>query len=803
MTKRYTGGVISSSLPTVNAAGASGVFLLSQQSDYQSRNSWPPFKVEESLRFRAASSAYLSRTPSVASNQKTWTWSGWVKRSDVSANDTRLFGAGSSNSNRVLIAIENYISVVGTNSGSNVLVLQTTAYYRDPSAWYHIVVACDTTQSTSSNRVKVYVNGVQVTAFGTATYPAQNTDLRINSTDAHVHGTRGTYSVDSNFDGYMSEINFVDGQALTPSAFGATDKDGNWSPIAYTGTYGTNGFYVNFRDNTSATTMGYDYSGNGNNWTLSGFNVSTANTTYDIMIDVPEDQSDGTANNRGNYATLNPLYKGYGGYTSLTPTNGNLNQLGTVSGNNGTATQPIAGKTYFEMTVTASSGGSFFPGIINESGSPRYYDNSGTYYDGSSSSSYGASFTTNDVIGVAVDNDALSITFYKNGAAQGTKTSAFPAGTWFPFFYTSNNQAIAANFGQRPFAYAPPSGFKALNTFNLPEPTIKQPNKYMDVNIWTGNGTSQNIVNNGSMQPDWVWVKQRNGTYRHQLVDAVRGATKSLFSSDSDAEATYQGVTAFNSNGFSVGTELGTNENGSTFVGWQWNAGNANTTNTSGTITSIVRANPTAGFSIATYTGNGSAGATVGHGLGATPAMIIVKNRSGSNFWIVQHQSLTGITWNLYLNGTDSQQNDGQFTAKSSTTVTLRSGGSVNTNSSNYVMYCFAPIAGYSAFGSYTGNGSSDGPFVFTGFRPRFVMWKRTNSVNDWYMIDTSRSPYNEAINPLAANLNSQESDLGTNIDFLSNGFKPRQTGGHINASGGTYIYMAFAEAPFKYARSR
>jgi hypothetical protein len=773
--------------------------------------------VEESLRFRASNSAYLSRTPSVASNQKTWTWSGWVKRSDVSANDTRLFGAGSSNSNRVLIAIENYISVVGTNSGSNVLVLQTTAYYRDPSAWYHIVVACDTTQSTSSNRVKVYVNGVQVTSFSTATYPSQNTDLRINSTDAHVHGTRGTYSVDSNFDGYMAEVNFVDGLQLTPSSFGATDKDGNWSPIAYTGTYGTNGFYVNFRDNTSATTVGYDYSGNGNNWTLNGFNVSTANTTYDIMFDVPEDQ-DG-ASVRGNYCTLNPIKNTLAAYGTIS--DGNLKVKGTNGSINclATGTMAFAGKMYCEITIevrgnnTTGAGVGVVP-ITNNQFQVAINMSAGIYYlvngekeVAGTNSAYGSSYTTGDVIGIAVDTVAETVTFYKNNVSQGSisGTGVISAGV-LPYigFEDVGSPSIICNFGQRPFAYTPPSGFKSLNTFNLPEPTIKQPNKYFDVNLWTGNGTSQNIVNNGSMQPDWVWVKQRNGTYRHQLVDAVRGATKSLFSSDSDAEATYQGVTAFNSNGFSVGTELGTNENGSTFVGWQWNAGNANTTNTSGTITSIVRANPTAGFSIATYTGNGSAGATVGHGLGATPAMMIIKNRSGSNFWIVQHQSLTGITWNLYLNGTDSQQNDGQFTAKSSTTVTLRSGGSVNTNGSNYVMYCFAPIAGYSAFGSWTGNGSADGPFIYLGFRPRWVMWKRTDASggNGWYVLDTARSTYNVMGERLYPNLVAA-GGVDTQVDYLSNGFKLRTTDTDSNGSGATYIYAAFAENPFKYARSR
>ena len=300
MSKRYTSGVVSSTSPTVNAAGASGVFTLNQQSAAQSTNNWPPYKIEESLRFRNSASARLTRTPAVAGNKQIWTMSFWLKTSK-SNFDYYLFESstdGGNNERTVLAFNSGKLQFRHIDGGSAVLSLETSQVFRDPSAWYHIVLAVDTTQATSSNRVKMYLNGSQITAFGTSTYPNQNLNTDWNGATAHAFGA-STYP-DSYADGYFSEIYNIDGQALTPSSFGATDKDGNWSPIAYTGTYGTNGFYVNFRDSTSAATMGSDYSGNGNNWTLSGFNVSTANTTYDIMIDVPEDQSDGTANNRGN-----------------------------------------------------------------------------------------------------------------------------------------------------------------------------------------------------------------------------------------------------------------------------------------------------------------------------------------------------------------------------------------------------------------------------------------------------------------------------------------------------------------------
>ena len=818
MTKRYTGGVVSSSLPTVNAAGASGVFLLSQQSDYQSRNAWPPYKIEESLRFRASATGYLSRTPSTAGNRKIMTLSCWVKRG-ILGGQPRIFSAGTDNYISFALtsdAIE--LNLRNGGSGSNVFLI-TTPVFRDPSAWYHIVMAIDTTQATASNRVKLYVNGVQITAFSTTNYPTQNNDMNsFNNSVAQYIGVLGDITYP--FDGYMSEINFIDGQALTPSSFGATDKDGNWSPIAYTGTYGTNGFYVNFRDNTSATTMGYDYSGNGNNWTLSGFNVSTANTSYDIVIDVPSDQSDGTANNRGSYATLNPL----GGlYSSLQGTLSNGNLTGTTATSDQKAilaTMPVNGsstdKWYWEVTATSKTSTYWaigvFPYNINQySATSGYsqYRSDGAIYVNTTNVATVASYTAGDVIGVTFDASNNELKYYKNGTLVTTQTVSNSAGfNIYPGVGSDNSGSSSVNdfnFGQRPFAYAPPSGFKTLNTFNLPEPTIKQPNQYFDTTLYTGDGTANRAITGLNFQPDLVWAKSRSATYYHGLFDPIRGGAV-LYSNATDVEDATEKIT-FNSNGFTTPNKTSDfiNVNAATYVAWQWNAGGANTTNTSGSITSIVRANQTAGFSIATYTGNGTGGATVGHGLGVAPSMVIVKRRNGVASWIVNHTSAgTGF---LLLENDIAYSSAATYwtTAPTSSLLpTLTSNSEVNANGGTYVAYCFAPVAGYSAFGSYTGNGSSDGTFVYTGFRPKFVMFKRTNSTGVWGIWDTSRSSNNAATFRLTANGSGAELNLAaTTIDILSNGVKFRTTDSDINASGSTYIYAAFAETPFKYARSR
>jgi hypothetical protein len=333
----------------------------------------------------------------------------------------------------------------------------------------------------------------------------------------------------------------------------------------------------------------------------------------------------------------------------------------------------------------------------------------------------------------------------------------------------------------------------------------------MAATLWTGTSTAQNIsnaVNGVSFQPDLVWTKCRNVAYYHTWMDSVRGISKGIYSNSAIAEetdATY--YTAINANGFTVGTSNSTNNNSYAFVGWQWKAGGTAVSNTAGSITSSVSANTTAGFSVVTYTGTG-ANATVGHGLGVAPSMVIVKSRSVVENWPVYHASMNAspATGRLILDGTaafTSSPTTWNNTAPTSTVFSIGTASAPNTNASTNVAYCFAPVAGYSAFDSYTGNGSADGPFVYLGFRPRWIMIKASSFAGEsWYLFDTTRSTSNVIGQVLVANQTTVEFSFVT-LDVLSNGFKIRTTNSLCNTSGATYIYAACAENPFKYANAR
>jgi hypothetical protein len=336
----------------------------------------------------------------------------------------------------------------------------------------------------------------------------------------------------------------------------------------------------------------------------------------------------------------------------------------------------------------------------------------------------------------------------------------------------------------------------------------------MDVALYTGNGSTQSITGL-AFSPDFVWIKCRSSANGHALMDVVRGSSQRLFSELTDAEDSTASLTSFDSNGFSVSTVGGvsgrTNQSSQTYAGWCWDAGTSTVSNTQGSITSQVRANATAGFSVVTYTGNGTSGATVGHGLNVAPQLLIVKRRSSAGStanWAVWHGSLTAGQ-NLFLNTTDSASaySPSRFTSTLPTSTVFSIGGGDETNYSGgtFVAYCFAPVVGYSSFGSYTGNGSSDGPFVYTGFRPKWIMYKiYSGDTSHWFIHDTARSPYNESNYHLWANLsNAEPTSIFYPIDILSNGFKIRSSNVNINGSGYGFIYMAFAEAPFNYSRAR
>ena len=771
-----------------------------------SGNQGAAYNLERSLRFRSSASAFLNRTPSL-SNRKTWTYSFWAKLGNIAANKCFMEAGVSGLDTYTLIWVESNGSfrITQDEGAGGTLLLASSALHRDPSAWYHFIVAVDTTQATDTNRVKMYVNGVQITSFSTTTYPTQNRDTYINSIFQHRIGTR-VRGTGMEYDGYMTEVNFIDGQALTPSDFGETDTiTGVWKPKRYTGTYGTNGFYLKFNNLTSTSTLGNDFSGNSNTWTVNNVSL-TAGATYDSMTDVPTLTSATAAN----YAVLNPINVDPAN-PSGTITNGNLNVSNTTSQALSYATIGFtSSKYYYEYTVTTLP--STVTAFVGVGASPygastlrAYRYDTGEYFNGTAWAAYGATWTANDVIGIAIDMTGQTIEFFKNGTSQGQKTSIGLTGTTvFPLFYMNGNNAAAnVNFGQRPFAYTPPSGFVALNTFNLPDSTIVAGNKVMDATLFTSTGTTQTVTNAGGFKPDLIWTKVRGATFNHYLVDTNRGLANNLNSDLTIAEVSYpQFVTTANSNGFTLGTS--NYANGNSVVGWQWQAGQGTTSsNTAGSITSTVSANTSAGFSVVTCTTPASGTFTVGHGLGVAPSFVITKGRTTAGYtWNVYHRS-AGAGGLLVLNSSNAFSSNTGVWQNTNPTSTLFYGNSSNWGGSEpYVLYCWAEVAGFSKFGSYTGNGSTDGVFVYTGFRPKWIMFKRTDSGAGWLMLDSARNTFNVMNNQLYANAADAESG-GATADFLSNGIKIRETGGGTNASGGTYVYAAFAENPFKNSLAR
>jgi len=789
------------------------------------------YQISRSLRFNSADSAYLSRTPSSAGNRKTFTVSYWAKRGTLGVTQY-LFAADSGTTESTWFQVgafdNNGTSYDSTGLGTwTTSGGQTPAIYRDTSAWYHFVWAVDTTQATASNRVKLWVNGVQQTLSTIGI--TQNADLAWNNSGVvHYIGARIDAGPRQFFDGYLTEIYNIDGQALTPSSFGETNaQTGVWRPKKYSGSYGTNGFYLNFSDNsnTTAATLGKDYSGNGNNFTPNNFSVS-AGAGNDSLVDTPTLYGTDTGAGgsvRGNYCTFSAVDKA----TTVTLSNGGLDLIGTNAGGRARASMAVSsGKWYFEFLMVAIDGGGYNgfmattarADVTGGGGTTDLGVNADTWgvpngFNGQvrNNGTNGGSITgiTNGQIGMfALDMDSGKFWYGINGTWV---NSGDPATGANPVYSNLSGYTIAAaighgvntsisysyNFGQRAFSYTAPTGFKALCTQNLPTPTIAQGNKYMDASIYTGNGTSQSLTL--GFQPDFTWFKARNIGYSSILTNSVTGGSNYLVTSSTATEQGGQSlVTSWTSTGVNIGSWIAVNESTITYVAWSWKAGGTAVTNTTGSITSSVSANPTSGFSVVTYTGvtNG----TVGHGLGVAPHMIIVKSRAGAQNWFIYHIS-NGATKYMTFSTDSSTTSSGAWNDTAPTSSVFTTGSFFSTNT--MLAYCFAPVAGFSAFGSYIGNGSTDGPFVYTGFKPRFVMIKdATTASTQWTMLDSARNNYNVVDARLIANLSNSENAQNF-LDFTSNGFKLRDTYSVINQSGATLIYMAFAESPFKYALAR
>jgi hypothetical protein len=328
--------------------------------------------------------------------------------------------------------------------------------------------------------------------------------------------------------------------------------------------------------------------------------------------------------------------------------------------------------------------------------------------------------------------------------------------------------------------------------------TINKPNQYFDTKLYTGNGSTQTITGL-NFAPEFVWLKDRTSAYNHAVFDKVRGAQKRIFTNLTNTEDTASDtLTAFNSDGFTLGSNVGINTNSNNYVSWNWDANGAGVSNTQGTITSTVSANTTSGFSIVSYTGNSTAGATIGHGLGVKPSMIITKQRSGDVAEPAVYHTSTGATKFFKLNTSDAVITNSTLWNNTEPTSTVFTVGTAALTNASFpiIAYCFAEVKGFSKFGSYVGNGSTDGTFVYTGFKPAFVMLKASSSTSQWGMLDNKRNTFNPTAKELQASLSDAETDYTNRIDILSNGFKLKTTTSQNNSSGVTYIYMAFAEQP-------
>lgn len=803
----------------------------------------PAYPINNSLRFRRNASARLTRTPSSAGNRRTWTWSGWVKRGDFGA-DQWLFGADDGVLYSDITLTSDYLAFRHIPNTSGLFYRwRTPGVFRDPSAWYHIVVAVDTPQATGADRVRIYVNGAEQTGLvdaggGGGGFIPQNTNTFINANVSHMIGmfVRGSSSI---LDGYLAEVHFVDGQALTPNDFGLTDTNGNWQPKAYGGTYGTNGWYLKFDDATSLTTLAEDRSGNANNWVATNVSL-TAGATYDWMLDTPTN----------NFPTWNPLFRDSAAMHTIT--DGGLSAYSPAAPagwqhTRATQTIPPSGKWYWEWTLTQSVGNgqgaalsigavnraAFGNGINNGTGFAGLLFSTQTLptdqrqiskMDNGGNTAYAGQLpAVNDVFSFAFDASTGKYWHGRNGVwydsgdpGAGTNPSVTrltieELSIFQGSFHVTTPQYVITpvNFGQRPFAYTPPSGFNKLCTANLPAPTINDPRKHFDIKTRTGTGASASIAGY-AFQPDLVWIKSRGRAQDHTLFDSVRGAQKMLESNQTGVESTQAtGLTAFNSDGYTIGAldQINGTAAVNSFVDWAWKAGGAAASNNAGSISSQVSADEAAGISIVTYTGNAVVGATVGHGLGVAPKMMIIKSRSSAQNWPVYHASLTSAAWVLLLNSFVPQSSAAtafNSTAPTASVFSLGNRSDVNQNGATYVAYCFAEVPGFSKIGGYVGNGNADGPFVYCGFRPRWVLVKRITAGSDvsWVLMDAQRSSQNAVSLALFPNNVNAENFVPT-YDFTANGFKIRTTDGGANTNAITYAFLAFAEAPLKLARAR
>ena len=805
--------------------------------------------IEKSLRFNGqneTTAPQLRRTGTTTSSS--FSIAMWAKLSRVSDQYKMFFSIGQEND-----ANAAWVSVLdGQNmgfQGGNGTYTTITRVFRDPTSWFHFLI------SVNSNNFTVYIDGTSVQT-GT-----------IRSLDTSTNGIRigANYGSYYPWNGYLADVYLIDGQAKAPTDFGYTDSQtGIWRPKKYTGTFGTGGAHLEFKDSSSVAALGKDTSGNGNDFTptTDGFNV-TAGVTNDSFEDTPTN----------NFPTMNPLNRGV---DNPTCTDGNLYFGGSTDHVNvATLEIPSSGKWYWEYTKTANT--NLMSGIIGDpekilNGTSTYlggqangysvYAANGQTYAAGSNATYMATPPTSTTIMIAFDADNRRLYFgadgnwgdgsgntiqtFANAAIAHTVTAGityYPAGSF-------NGGSAFANFGQRAFSYTPPTGYRALNSRNRATPVaagVANPHKFFDTITYTGDGATVRPITGLQFKPDMVWVKGRDYDYtNHGLCDSVKFDTTyptnrtMLYPNLANAETlggnyfahfTSTGEQPFFEGGFILNNNTSGNNNGNTFVAWAWKAGGNTTSSLPFMIDDVGYAtaaaagldggtkNPTgasvstkAGFSIVTYVASNGTNDTIYHGLNQAPEVLIAKDRDNSRDWGFYY-SVNGTNTNWQkLNDTATE-----FSNDSGETLGGVSGSYMylhedyfqpahsgfanggDDGADKMVAYMWHSVPGFSKIGVYHGNGSSNGQFVNCGFRPAWVLIKRTSgSGQAWLLMDNKRSPSNPVTKTSSPQSNRAE-DLDTGgipTDFLSTGFKCRGTGGDFNSSSYKYFFMAFAEQP-------
>jgi hypothetical protein len=690
------------------------------------------FTIDQSIRFNDDDSAQLSKTYSGAGNRKTASISMWLKRANISAT-MDLFGANSSNLDTIRFNSNDTMMIRVGNADST-----TDRVFRDVGAWGHLFIVRDTTQSTSTNRLKAWWNNEALT-FSTYSVPSQDTDTEFMNAVIHRIGTEGGGGSQF-FDGYIAEIHVIDGTAKAATDFGeVSTTTGQWIPKEYTGSYGDNGFYIDGRDSSD---LGDDESGEGNDYASSGL------STADQVSDSPTN----------NFCTWNAIDAGSG-----TLSDGNL-VLASTTDRTGTFAMR-SGKWAWKITTAAS--GAF--GIVADS----LTGTETTYSAGSG-----------EVLEFQLDLSAGTLEVSVDGGSYSSVASSL-SGIFFPLA----KAACTADFGQSGFT-RDDTTFNYLSTSSL-SPAVEDSSSAFQTTLYTGNGSTQSITNGGNsdLQPDLIWIKNRDASDSSVITDAVRGVTKILASDANTAEATdADTVTAFASDGFALGADDKVNTNTEKYVSWNW------------------KESATNGFDIVSYTGNATA-RTISHSLGVAPRLMMVKNLADSDNWCVYHASMAADPQTDYLSlNTNSNITDDSTvwndTAPTSSVFSVGTSSLTNGNTEAMIAYLFAEVDGLSSFRKYTGNSSSNGTFVHTGHRPSLIIIKEL-ATEDWVIYDTARNVINQSKTVLRVDSNTTEfTGSGREIDILSNGFKLRTSNATINSSG-DFIYMSWSETPFKSALSR